>query len=49
LGLAAAIWTVAGLTALSGLVVSMRMYETRQHRGTPTIPPWEDPTTPRGR
>ena len=28
LGLAAAIWTVAGLTAASGLVVALRMYET---------------------
>jgi len=28
-GLAAAIWTVAGLTAASGLVVAIRMYETR--------------------
>jgi MFS family permease len=31
LGLAAAIWTVAVLTALSGLVVVVRMYETHQH------------------
>ena len=29
LGLAAAIWTVAALTAVSGLVVALRMYETR--------------------
>jgi MFS family permease len=29
-GLAAAIWTVAALTAASGLVVAVRMYETRQ-------------------
>jgi predicted MFS family arabinose efflux permease len=30
LGLAAAIWTVAVLTALSGLVVVVRMYETHR-------------------
>jgi predicted MFS family arabinose efflux permease len=35
LGLAAAIWTVAALTALSGLVVAVRMYETHAKlRGT---------------
>jgi MFS family permease len=34
LGLAAAIWTVAALTAASGLVVALRMYET--HHRTPT-------------
>jgi MFS family permease len=28
LGLAAAIWAVAGLTALSGIIVALRMYET---------------------
>jgi MFS family permease len=28
-GMQAAIWTVAALTALSGLVVAIRMYETR--------------------
>ncbi len=28
-GMAAAPWVVAGLTALSGLVVAVRMYETR--------------------
>jgi len=33
LGLAAAIWVVAALTAVSGLVVALRMYET--HRRTP--------------
>jgi MFS family permease len=32
-GLAAAIWAVAALTAVSGLVVALRMYET--HRRTP--------------
>jgi MFS family permease len=30
LGLRAAIWVVAAITALSGLVVAVRMYETRQ-------------------
>jgi MFS family permease len=34
LGLAAAIWAVAALTAASGIVVAVRMYET--HRRTPT-------------
>jgi MFS family permease len=34
LGLAAAIWTVATLTAISGVVVAVRMYET--HRRTPS-------------
>ncbi len=33
LGLAAAIWVVSALTAVSGLVVALRMYET--HRRTP--------------
>ena len=32
LGVRAAVWTVAGLTALSGLVVAWRMYETHQPR-----------------
>jgi MFS family permease len=36
LGLAAAIWTVAALTAASGVVVAVRMYET--HRRTPATP-----------
>jgi MFS family permease len=36
LGLAAAIWTVGALTAASGAVVAVRMYET--HRRTPTTP-----------
>jgi MFS family permease len=31
LGVRAAVWTVAGLTAVSGLVVAVRMYETH-HR-----------------
>jgi hypothetical protein len=29
-GLVAAIWTIAALTGLSGLVVAVRMYETHQ-------------------
>ena len=33
-GMPAAIWTVAALTALSGLVVAIRMYETRPARPT---------------
>ncbi len=36
LGLAAAIWTVAALTAASGVVVAVRMYET--HRRTAAAP-----------
>jgi MFS family permease len=36
LGIRAAIWTVAALTAASGLVVAVRMYET--HRPTTTAP-----------
>ena len=35
LGLAAAIWVVAALTALSGLVVALRMYETLASRRRP--------------
>ena len=35
-GMRAAIWTVAALTAASGVVVALRMYET--HRPTPTEP-----------
>jgi len=31
LGLGAAIWAVAALTAVSGLIVALRMYETHQH------------------
>jgi MFS family permease len=30
-GVRAAVWTVAALTAVSGLVVAVRMYETRRH------------------
>jgi predicted MFS family arabinose efflux permease len=31
LGMAASIWVVAALTAASGVVVAVRMYETRRH------------------
>jgi hypothetical protein len=31
-GIRAAIWAVAGLTAASGLVVAVRMYETSHQR-----------------
>ena len=34
-GLAAAVWVVAGLTGLSGLVVAVRMYETHPRAGRP--------------
>ena len=37
LGMAAAIWFVAALTAASGLVVALRMYET--HRREPSRDP----------
>jgi MFS family permease len=37
-GLRAAIWFVAAITALSGLIVATRMYETR-HAPTPVHPP----------
>ncbi|HEY1343475.1 MAG TPA: MFS transporter [Streptosporangiaceae bacterium] len=37
LGMAAAVWFVAALTAASGLVVALRMYET--HRGAPSRDP----------
>jgi MFS family permease len=36
LGLRAAIWIVAAITAVSGLVVAFRMYETHQRRTMPT-------------
>jgi len=36
LGLAAAIWAVAALTAVSGIVVALRMYET--HTSVPRAP-----------
>jgi MFS family permease len=35
LGVRAAVWTVAGLTAASGLVVAVRMYETHQRTRRP--------------
>jgi MFS family permease len=38
LGLAAAIWVVAGVTAAAGLVVALRMYETRVSPSEPTSP-----------
>jgi MFS family permease len=41
-GIRAAIWTVAGLTAVSGLIVAVRMYETHRR---PTTGAWEG-TTP---
>ena len=38
LGLRAAVWLVAGITALSGLVVAARMYETRQPAAPASAP-----------
>jgi hypothetical protein len=38
LGLAVAIWAVAALTAVSGLVVALRMYETHPQRERALIP-----------
>src|SRR5262249_30584538 len=38
LGMRAAIWTVAALTAASGVVVAVRMYETRARTPEPTPP-----------
>ena len=38
LGLSGAIWLVAGLTALSGAVVAIRMYETRTPSSRPSQP-----------
>ena len=35
LGIRAAIWVVAALTAASGLVVAVRMYETHAHPAVP--------------
>jgi MFS family permease len=37
LGVRAAVWTVAALTAASGLVVAVRMYETLQHPPVRTV------------
>jgi MFS family permease len=42
LGVRAAVWTVAGLTAVSGLVVAVRMYETH-HRTRVTAGVSTDP------
>jgi MFS family permease len=39
LGLAAAIWTVAALTAASGVVVAVRMYETHRRSAATPAPP----------
>ena len=47
LGLAAAIWTVAVLTALSGLVVVVRMYETHPHGAGGPAPLTADTDPPR--
>ena len=38
LGVRAAVWTVAGLTAVSGLVVAVRMYETHHPPRTEEAP-----------
>jgi MFS family permease len=51
LGLAAAIWAVAALTAASGLVVAVRMYETHRRppattRPSPARPAAHPPTSP---
>jgi MFS family permease len=37
-GVTTAIWAVAALTGLSGLVVAVRMYETHPHRPVPATP-----------
>jgi MFS family permease len=38
LGIRAAIWTVAAVTATSGIVVTVRMYETHARHRHPTTP-----------
>ncbi len=38
LGLRAAVWVVAAITALSGLVVAVRMYETRHFQAPARAP-----------
>jgi MFS family permease len=56
-GMATAIWVVAALTAASGLVVAVRMYETHQRPravpaepgAAPTAPPPGGPPAPPGR
>ena len=35
LGIRAAVWLVAAITAASGIVVAVRMYETHAHRAVP--------------
>jgi MFS family permease len=37
-GVRVAVWAVAGLTAASGLLVVVRMYETLRHPSVPTAP-----------
>jgi MFS family permease len=44
LGMAAAIWAVAALTGVSGIVVAVRMYETRVRRGASRHPGGSRPT-----
>lgn len=39
LGIETAIWTVAAITALSGVVVALRMYETHPTSELPTASP----------
>ena len=38
LGMGAAIWVVAAITALSGGVVAVRVYETHRHRAASPVP-----------
>jgi len=45
-GLAAAIWAVAALTAISGVVVAVRMYETRRRTPSRPGPPAGDTAPP---
>ena len=47
LGLAAAIWTVGAVTALSGVVVAVRMYETHRRAGGGPAPLTADTDPPR--
>ncbi|MEV5572110.1 MFS transporter [Spirillospora sp. NPDC052269] len=44
-GLTAAIWAVAALTAVSGLVVAVRMYESHPVRGRGVVPAGGEPVT----
>jgi MFS family permease len=48
LGVRAAVWTVAALTALSGLVVAVRMYETHHRPGGVAEPAADDEDAVRG-